>query len=277
MCRFEHDLHNQGVVSTSLHVDPLVVTSHAQVEAHKTAGEGSGWEARGDWEAAWGGCWRGNRQGMGKDTCMLRENRAEGADSGEGRGAGSDTHSEDGDDDEEAGSTSQGEGEKRGGEGAGQQGEVWGYAREPTGVGATEGARVRQVERFRRRRSERQELGPGSTCGRRAQRWVSHEEVGEWWDLEGAGEQRGDGAAEEAPTAAAAAGEGRGKDKGKRGKRSRTRNRRVEQQGHPRGNKRRKRLEGAGAESKGGKGGRGRGAGGAGGRDEPAGGGGKES
>ena len=31
MCRFEHDLHNQGVVSTSLHVDPLVVTSHAQV------------------------------------------------------------------------------------------------------------------------------------------------------------------------------------------------------------------------------------------------------
>jgi hypothetical protein len=197
MCRFEHDLHNQGVVSTSLHVDPLVVTSHAQVEAHKTAGEGSGWEARGDWEAAWGGCWRGNSQGMGKDT-YRRENRAEGEDSGEGRGAGPDTHSEDGDDDEEAGSTSQGEGEKRGGEGAGQQGEVWGYAREPTGVGATEGARVRQVERFRRRRSERQELGPGSTCGRRVQRWVSHEEVGEWWDLEGAGEQRGDGAAEEA-------------------------------------------------------------------------------
>ena len=73
MCRLEHDLHNQGVVSTSLHVDPLVVTSHAQVEAHKTAGEGSGWEARDDWEAAWGGCWRGNRQGMGKDTCMLTE------------------------------------------------------------------------------------------------------------------------------------------------------------------------------------------------------------
>jgi hypothetical protein len=42
MCRFEHDLHNQGVVSTSLHVGPLVVTSHAQVEAHKAAGEGSG-------------------------------------------------------------------------------------------------------------------------------------------------------------------------------------------------------------------------------------------
>jgi hypothetical protein len=52
---------------------------------------------------------------MGKDTC-IRENRAEGADSGEDRGAGSDTHSEDGDDDEEAGSTSQGEGEKRGGD-----------------------------------------------------------------------------------------------------------------------------------------------------------------
>ena len=50
MCRFEHDLHNQGVVSTSLHVDPLVVTSHAKVEALKAAGEGSGWEARGDWE-----------------------------------------------------------------------------------------------------------------------------------------------------------------------------------------------------------------------------------
>jgi hypothetical protein len=47
MCRFEHDLHNQGVVSTSLHVDPLVVTSHAQVEALKAAGEGSSWEAGG--------------------------------------------------------------------------------------------------------------------------------------------------------------------------------------------------------------------------------------
>ena len=121
MCRFEHDLHNQGVVSTSLHVDPLVVTSHAQVEAHKAAGEGSGWEARGDWEAAWGGCWRGNRQGMGKDTCM-RENRAEGADAGEGRG-GLDTHSEDGDDDE-TGSTSQSEvDEERGGEGGGSAGQ----------------------------------------------------------------------------------------------------------------------------------------------------------
>jgi hypothetical protein len=50
MCRFEHDLYNQGVVSTSLHVDPLVVKSHAQVEAHKPAGEESGWGARGDWE-----------------------------------------------------------------------------------------------------------------------------------------------------------------------------------------------------------------------------------
>ena len=119
MCRFEHDLHNQGVVSTSLHVDPLVVTSHAQVEAHKAAGEGSGWEARGDWEAAWGGCWRGNSQGMGKDTCR-RENRAEGEDSGEGRG-GLDTHGGAGDDDE-AGSTSQSEGEERGGEGGGSAG-----------------------------------------------------------------------------------------------------------------------------------------------------------
>jgi hypothetical protein len=46
---------------------------------------------------------------------------------------------------------------------------------------------VRRVERFRRRLSERQELGPGSTCGRGVQRWAPHEEMGEWWDLEGAG------------------------------------------------------------------------------------------
>jgi hypothetical protein len=47
MCRLEHDLHNQGVVSTSLHVDPLVVTSHAKVEALKAAGEWPPFEAPG--------------------------------------------------------------------------------------------------------------------------------------------------------------------------------------------------------------------------------------
>jgi hypothetical protein len=138
--------------------------------------------------------------------------------------------------------------------GGGQQGEVRGYAREPRGgVGEADGARVRRVERYRRRLSERQKSGPGSMCGRRAQRWAPHEEVEEWWDPEGAGERvarrSGRGGAHSSD---GGRGGGRGKGKKKRKLKSGGEHRRTGQPGA--------RTKGAG--SGGGKRGKGPGGGG---------------